>query len=67
MKFDDTQQAQEVDTAKLPVHVPLITDQEEVQTISKVFGLLKEKTSGSVVSIGKIRQAIAIGWAGDKQ
>ncbi len=60
------QQGQKVEVVKLPNGELRIKAKQQIQPISNVFGLLKDKTSGDVVSLEDMNQAIAAGWAGDK-
>lgn len=60
------QRGQRVEVIKLPDGELRIKAKESVQPISHVFGLLKDKTSGEVVSIEEMNQAIADGWTGEK-
>lgn len=60
------QQGQRVQVLKLPNGELRIKAKEPVQPINHVFGLLKGKTSGEVISIDEMNQTIAEGWAGEK-
>lgn len=60
------QQGQKVEVVKLPNGELRIKAKQQIQPISNVFGLLKDKTSGDVVSLEDMNQAVAAGWAGDK-
>lgn len=59
-------QGQRVEVVKLPDGELRIKAKQQTQPISHVFGLLKDKTAGTVVSIEEMNQAVAAGWAGDK-
>lgn len=56
------QQGQKVEVEKLPDGELRIKAKQPTQPISKVFGLLKDKTAGTVVSLEEMNQAIAEGW-----
>ncbi len=60
------QQGQKVEVVKLPDGELRIKAKQQTQSISSVFGLLKDKTAGTVVSIEDMNQAVAAGWTGDK-
>ncbi|NHC60941.1 AbrB/MazE/SpoVT family DNA-binding domain-containing protein [Paenalcaligenes suwonensis] len=60
------QQGQKVEVVKLPDGELRIKAKQQIQPISNVFGLLKDKTSGKVVSLEDMNQAVAAGWAGEK-
>lgn len=59
-------QGQRVEVVKLPDGELRIKAKQQTQSISHVFGLLKDKTAGTVVSIEEMNQAVAAGWTGDK-
>jgi len=60
------QKGQRVEVVKLPDGELRIRAKQPSQPISNVFGLLKDKTAGTAVSIEEMDQAIAAGWAGEK-
>ncbi len=60
------QQGQRVEVVKLPDGELRIKAKQQTQPISSVFGLLKDRTAGTVVSIEEMNQAVAAGWTGDK-
>lgn len=60
------QQGQKVEVVKLPDGELRIKAKQQSQPISSIFGLLKDKTAGKIVSIEEMNQLVAEGWTDNK-
>ena len=60
------QQGQKVEVVKLPDGELRIKAKQQSQPISSIFGLLKVKTAGKIVSIEEMNQLVAEGWTDNK-
>jgi len=60
------QPGQKVEVLKLPHGELRIKAKKKTQPINNVFSLLKDKTSGVVLSTEEINQAVSTGWSKDK-
>lgn len=58
------EKGQQVQVVKMPDGELRLKAKTPTQPISRVFGLLKDKTDEKAVSIEDMNQAIADGWAG---
>lgn len=56
------QRGQKVEVVKLPNGALRIKAKQQAQPISSIFGLLKDKTAGTVIGIDEVDQAVIAGW-----